>query len=143
LMTRLLVEANRPYIIPRRNNMLMKITTTILSGMLVLTTFGIQSIRAQTDKQTAKIRGKVFKYGLAKKVVVKLKDKSKFKGYISKIEKDTFTVTDKANKDTTFSYSEVNVVRKSGVPVGVWIGVGAAAAVGALVLIIYGCHARC
>jgi len=121
----------------------MKIITVMLSVLLMFTQLGIQTLVAQSDAKTAKIRAKVYKYGLAKKVVVKLKDKSKFKGYISKIEKDSFTVTDKANQETKFSYSDVNVIRKSGVPVGVWIAVGAAASVGTLFLIIYGCHARC
>jgi len=115
--------------------MLTKIMTTILSGMLIFSTLGIQAVIAQSDAKTSKIRAKVYKYGLAKKVVIKLKDKTKFKGSISKIEKDTFTVTDKAGKDTTFSYSEVIQVKKSGVPVGVWIAIGAAAAVGTILLV--------
>ena len=122
--------------------MLIKITTTILSGMLVLTSFGVQSIHAQTDKQTAKIRAKVYKYGLAKKVTVKLKDKSKLKGTISKIENDTFTVKDTGGNVTSLSYSEVNQVKKSGVPAGVWIAIGVAAAVGTILLVTIGKRCR-
>ena len=122
-------------------NMFIKIITTVLSGMLIFNTLGIQEVIAQSDAKTSKIREKVYKYGIAKKVLVKMKDKSKFKGSISKIEKDTFTVKDKAGKDTTFSYSEVIQVKKSGVHYGVWIAVGAAAVVGAIVLI--GLSKRC
>ncbi len=116
-------------------NMFIKIITTVLSGMFIFNTLGIQEVIAQSDAKTSKIREKVYKYGLAKKVLVKLKDKTKFKGSISKIEKEAFKVTDKAGKESTFSYSEVIQVKKSGVPVGVWIAIGAAAAVGTILLV--------
>ena len=132
----------------------------MISGTLLFTMLGIQQITAQTDKktvnarsgmnrysvakmdstkymETAKIRNKINKYGVGKKVSVKLRDKTKYKGAITKIEQDTFTITNKAGQATTISFDEVDRVSKSGVPFGVWIAVGAGAAVGAILLISY------
>jgi len=113
------------------------IMTTILAGTLVLTTLGIASVQAQTDKQTVKIRTKVYKYGIGKKVSVKTQDKTKFKGAITKIEKDTFTVSSKSGSKRTFSYSEVAKVSKTGLGKGSWIAIGAAAAVGVIVAVVW------
>lgn len=116
--------------------MLNKIVTAMLMGVLLSTTLGVQSVFGQTNGQTGKIRSQVYKFGIGKKVEVRLRDKTKFKGTINKIEKDSFTVSNKSGKENVFAYNEVDRVKKSGLSSGVWIAIGAGAAIGAVILIL-------
>ena len=72
---------------------------------------------AQTDVDAAKTRSKVqtLSVNRDKKVEVKLRDNTKYKGYISAIESDSFSLTDsKTGTSQKFAYAEVDDVKKVG-----------------------------
>ena len=91
----------------------------------------------QGDAASDKVKANVAKRGTGPKakVAVKLKDKTKVKGYISQSGNDSFTVTDsKTGQVRTLAYSDVSEVKKSGgmslaakIGIGVGIGLGAVA----------------
>jgi hypothetical protein len=91
--------------------------------------------RAQTApdfQEIAKIRAAVQKLGVGRdaRVEVKLRDKTKLKGYISAAEQDSFTLADsKTGSTQNISYTEVDQVKKhhSGLSTRSWIIVGAIA----------------
>ena len=91
--------------------------------------------RAQTApefQETSKIRAAVQKLGIGRdaRVEVKLRDKTKLKGYISAAEQDSFTLTDsKTGSTQAVSYAEVDQVKKhhGGLSTRSWIIIGAVA----------------
>ena len=111
----------------------------MLSGILIFTTFGFQSIQAQTvtDTEAEKARVKVRKIGVGQnaRVEVKLRDNTKLKGYISQASDDSFTVTDsKMGTTQTVAYSDVTQVKKPGGLSGRTLGIIGAVAVAAVVI---------
>lgn len=93
---------------------------------------------AKNAELTAKIKTKVAKFGAGEKskVKVELRNETKLKGYISAIETDSFTVTDKKTGATTkVDYAQVKKVNRPGLPVGAKIAIVAAIAVPAIVLL--------
>jgi hypothetical protein len=91
--------------------------------------------RAQTApdfQETAKTRAAVQKLGVGRdaRVEVKLRDKTKLKGYISAAEQDSFTLIDsKTGSTQTVSYVEVDQVKRhrGGISTRSWIIIGAVA----------------
>ena len=84
----------------------------------------------------SKVKTQVQERGTGEKSTVKitLRDKTEVKGYISKIEADSFQVTDKkTGKVSTVTYDAVDRVRGGGLSRGtkiaIWVGVGAAVAI--------------
>ena len=91
---------------------------------LIVLTFnfaGGRLVFAQTQsdkdaKKIQKIKTKVADYGTGEKskVKVELRNQTKIKGYISAIENDSFTVTDKKTGSTTkIDYAEVKNVNRN------------------------------
>jgi hypothetical protein len=119
--------------------MFRRIFATILSGMLLVTAFGLQHVGAQAtnDQATEKIRAKVQKMGVGvnARVEVRLRDNTQLKGYITDANQDSFTVVDsRTGSSNTVSYADTSTVKKagSGISAKTWIILGAAA-VGAAV----------
>ena len=115
--------------------MFKRIFVSILSVMLLASSFGMQSVWAQTTDAefAARARAKVASLGVGRnvRVEVKLRDKTTLKGYISAAEQDSFTVADsKTGSTSTVLYAEVSEVKKSngGLSTKIWIIIGAAAA---------------
>jgi hypothetical protein len=105
----------------------------MLSGLILFTAFGFQNVSAQggTDQAVERIRNKVQKIGTGgnARVEVKLRDNSQFKGYVSSIEQDSFTVVEKGTGSSkSVSYTDTAAVKKagSGVSTKTWIIIGAA-----------------
>lgn len=89
----------------------------VLSVMLCLTAFGLRTARAQTAPDAGKTRSEVAKLGVGSKarVEVRLRDKTKVKGYVSAAGQDSFNVTDRKTGETrTVAYAEVSKVRRPG-----------------------------
>ena len=91
--------------------------------------------RAQTSEaqatQTARASVQTMGVNTDRRVVVKLHDKTKVKGYITRMDQDSFTVTDsKTGASQTLSYSDVHDVKKasSGWSTKNWLILGAVAA---------------
>jgi hypothetical protein len=109
----------------------------ILSGMLIVTAFGIRQAGAQTAGEKPpiidKTRAKVERIGIGQdaRVEVKLRDNTKLKGYISAADQDTFSVTDrKTGAARTIAYSDAAEVKKhgGGLSTRSWIIIGGVAA---------------
>lgn len=94
--------------------------------------------RAQSDPAAEKVKAAVAKRGTGPKakVTVKLKDKTKLKGYISDAAGDSFTLSDsKTGQARTLAYSDVAEVKKQGgMSLAAKIGIGVGAGLGALAL---------
>lgn len=112
----------------------------ILSGILLVTAFGFQHVRAQSannDQAAEKIRAKVQQIGVGgnARVEVRLRDNTKLKGYINDADHDAFTIVDsKTGASKTVSYADASAVKKAGggLSAKTWIILGATA-VGAVV----------
>src|SRR5712692_253531 len=118
----------------------MKVTSLLLVSLLVWNGAvfadqaapapGTTQVQAQETPQAAKVKAKVQKRGIGEKsrIKAKLVDGSEVKGYISKIEETSFTVTDrKTGQTTTIPYADVQKIRGLGFSKG---GVIALVAVG-------------
>ena len=99
-------------------------------------TSGTTQVQTQETAQAAKVRTKVQNRGTGKnsRVQAKLKNGTETKGYISKIEETSFTVTDKkTGQATTVPYADVQKIRGPGLSKG---GVIALVAVGGAVVVL-------
>ena len=101
----------------------------------------LQIISAQTNADNAveKIKADVLKRGTGEKskVVVKMKDGTKLKGYISQTGADSFSLTDSKTRQTNaVAYRDIAEVKKQGWSKGakIALGVGIAAAVTVVVI---------
>lgn len=116
--------------------------------MLLLLVFNLTGGRIvfaqETDSEAArdaqKVKEKVAKFGKNEKIVVHRRDKTKITGYLTAIEADSFTITEKnSGAATRFSYTDVKKVSSSGASKALTIGViGGLAAVATIVLVIFG-----
>jgi hypothetical protein len=126
----------------------MKIVSLLLGTLLVYNPVdlaaqaapapGTAQVQTQETPQAAKIKAKVQKRGIGKKSLVraKLVNGTDVKGYISKIEETSFTVTDKrSGQTTTIPYADVQKIRGPGWSKTDTIVVSAVAA-GVLVLVL-------
>lgn len=90
-----------------------------------------QARERQNTAAIAKARVQEIAAGKRSVVYVKLRDGTQLRGYISQIENDSFTITDKAtNQTTSVSYRDVVILKgkapsstRSKVLIGVGIGV--------------------
>ena len=99
----------------------------------------------QRDAAAEKVKAAVAKRGTGPKakVTVKLKDKTKLKGYISNAGGDSFTLSEtKTGQARTFAYTDVAEVKKQGgMSLAAKIGIGVGAGIGALGLTyLIACH---
>ena len=106
----------------------------------------IAQAQGQPDK-TASVQAQVRKIGTGESSVVrvKLKDGTEHRGYLSQIENDSFTITDKAtNKATSVSYGDVRSLKGKGLPTAakVLIAVGIGVCITAGVLAYLVTHAK-
>jgi hypothetical protein len=90
---------------------------------------GTTQVQTQETPHAAKIKAKVQKRGIGEnsRLKVKLVNGAEVKGYISKIEETSFTVTDKkTGQTTTVPYADVQKIRGPGFSNGnkILIGVG-------------------
>ncbi len=109
----------------------MKVVSLMLASLLVCEGAGFagqatpttEASQGQTQEtpQAAKIKTKVQKRGIGEKsqVKVKLANWTEVKGYVSKIEESSFTVTDKkTGQTTTVPYADVQKIRGPGLSKG-------------------------
>jgi hypothetical protein len=99
----------------------------------------------QGDAAAQKVKAAVAKRGTGPKakVTVKLKDKTKLKGYINNASGDSFTLSEaKTGQVRTFAYTDVAEVKKQGgMSLAAKIGIGVGAGIGALGLTyLIACH---
>jgi hypothetical protein len=121
-----------------------KCLSIVFIGLLVFSA-NLQIVFAQTvaDKTVEKIKADVTRRGTGEKskVVVRLKDGTKLKGYISRTGEDSFDLIDsKTRQSTTVSYDKVTKIKRQGLSTGakiaIGIGVGAAATIAVLAIVV-------
>ncbi len=122
--------------------MIKKCLSLIFIGSLAfVANLQIISAQSNTDNAVEKVKADVFRRGTGEKskVVVKMKDSTKLKGFISQAGENSFDLTAPKNKQTTaITYRDVAQVEKQGLSKGakIAIGVGIAAAVTVVVIAI-------
>ena len=77
-------------------------------------------------KHAAKIKAAVNKLGVGKDslVKIKLRDKTKVKGYISEIVDENFTVVDTKGEAHVIAYSNAKQIRGNNLHTGAWVAIG-------------------
>jgi len=120
-------------------------------GLVILVIYAGNSLLVPTiatawqgDVAAEKVIADVAKRGTGPKakVNVKLKDRSKVKGYISQAGNDSFTLTDsKTGQARTLAYADVGEVKKQGgLSLAAKIGIGVGIGFGALaIIVVIGC----
>jgi hypothetical protein len=125
--------------------MFKKNLSLIIVGSLLLSLFATPAALARTKEEkeaalAAKVKDGVAKLGAGvdAKISVKLRDKTKLKGYVSRIEEESFFITDaKTGAETRVAYGDVTQAKGNNISTGAVIGIAAAVAVGVTLLVIY------
>ena len=114
--------------------MFRKVFSISLSTILLLVPLSFRSAKAQTsnDGEADQFRTKLEKIGVgpSSRIEVKLRDGKKAKGYVSKLETDSFDVTESNSGATqTIAFAHVTQIKKlnSGPSKRTWAIIGAAA----------------
>ena len=125
--------------------MFKKNLSLFIVGSLLFSLFAAPAALAKTKEEkeaalAAKVKDGVAKLGAGvdAKISVKLRNKSKLKGYISRIEEEAFFITDaKTGAETRVAYGDVTQAKGNNISTGAIIGIAAAVAVGVTLLVIY------
>jgi len=132
--------------------MFKKNLSLLLIGSLLLSLFAAPPALAKTKEEkaaaaaekaaalAAKVKAGVAKLGASKdtKISVKLRNKTKLKGYISSIEEEAFVIADsKTGAETRVAYSDVTQAKGNNLSSGAIIAISAGIAVGATLLVLY------
>ena len=123
----------------KRNLALMLVGALIFSFSAAPTTLAKSKAEKEADF-TAKVKASIAKLGVgrAARVEVKLRDKTKLKGFISEASADSFTVTDlKTDAATEVPYPNVTQVKGNNLSTGATIAIAVGAAVGITLLVLY------
>ena len=114
--------------------MIKKYLATLVSVCLIAVSLSLtQTASAQSTAGAEQTRSKVqaLSVNRDKKVEVKLRDKTNYKGYITEVQPDSFTLKDaKTSNLQKFSYAEVEDVKKvgGGISTKTWIIIAGVAA---------------
>jgi len=123
----------------KRNLSLLLISSLVFSLALAPTAFA--KPRAEKEAEfTAKVKTGIAKLGVGRdaRVEVKLRDKTKLKGYITETTAETFSVTDlKTGEATVVAYPNVAQVKGNNLSTGAIIAISVGAAVGVTLLVIW------
>ena len=125
--------------------MFKKNLSLFLAGSLLLSLFAAPAALARTKEEkeaalAAKVKAGVAKLGAGvdANISVKLRDKTKLKGHVSRIEEEAFFITDaKTGAETRVAYGDVTQAKGNNLSTGAIIAISAGVAVGVTLLIIY------
>lgn len=118
--------------------MLKKYASLILVGLIINLFFSSFAFAQDTEtRATEKIKIKIAKVDIGGKTIeVKLKDKTKVKGYITEIKDDQFVLVSKKNgASTNISYDQA---QKVNIPLTTLQKVGIGVAIAGLAIVVYG-----
>jgi small nuclear ribonucleoprotein (snRNP)-like protein len=123
-----------------KENFMFKKYFTLILTVLVFNLFLSTSAFANTkeDKFAAKVKNEIAKLGTGTdaRIEVKLRDKTKLKGYISQVNENSFIIVEDATKTPTeVSYQNTKQAKGSNLPLGVKIAIGVAVVFLALLLL--------
>jgi hypothetical protein len=125
--------------------MITKNLSLFLVASLILSLFAAPPVLAKTkEEKEAALAAKV-KAGIAKlgagvdaKISVKLRNKTKLKGYVSRIEEDAFVIADaKTSAETRVAYGDITQVKGHNLSTGAKIAIAIGIAAGVIVLVMY------
>lgn len=125
--------------------MFKKNLSLLLAASLMLSLLAVPSALAKTKEEkeaalAAKVKAGVAKLGAGKdtKISVKLRNKTKLKGYVSRIEEEVFVIADaKTGAETRVAYGDVTQAKGNNLSTGAIIAIAAGVAVGVTLLVIY------
>jgi sRNA-binding regulator protein Hfq len=120
--------------------MLKRFLPVILSGLLVFGSAPLVFAQTNIDGNPEKIKAVVAKRGVneKKRIRVKMLNGVKMKGYISRIDDDSFTLAiSKTRQPVVIAYRDAEKIESGGLAVGARVGIIVGAAVGATLLVIY------
>ena len=121
----------------------MKKLLTMMVACLVLGAVSVRPVAASSNaEKEARFAGKV-KLGVEKlgagrdtRVEIKLRDKTRLKGYVSEIAENEFVVTDvKTGTSNKVAYGDVKQIKGNNMSTGAKIAIGVSVAVGLILLI--------
>ena len=93
--------------------MFRRILSSVIVSLLLHTFVCINSVSASSDSEKVKASIRKIYVGQQAQVEIKLRDKTKMKGYISEIGDDTFILTDsRTGTATAIAYSNVEQVKQ-------------------------------
>jgi hypothetical protein len=122
----------------------MKKLLTMIVACLVLSAVSVRPVAASSNlEKEVRFAGKV-KSGIEKlgsgpdtRIEVKLRDKTRLKGYISEIGETEFVVTDaKTGASNKVAYANVAQVKGNNMSTGAKIGIGIGIGVGLTILVV-------
>jgi hypothetical protein len=125
--------------------MFKKNVSLFLAASLLLSIFTAPSALAKTKEEkeaalAAKMKAGVAKLGAGKdtKISVKLRNSTKLKGYVSRIEEESFVIADaKTGPETNVPYGDVTQVKGKNLSTGAIIAISAGVAAGVTLLVIW------
>lgn len=121
----------------------MKKLLTMMVACLMLGTVSVRPVAASSNaEKEARFAGKV-KVGVEKlgsgrdaRVEIKLRNKTRLKGYVSEIGENEFVVTDvKTGASNKVAYGDVKQIKGNNLSTGAKIAIGVSVAVGLILLI--------
>jgi hypothetical protein len=122
----------------------MKKLLTMMVACLVVSAVSVRPVAASSNtEKEARFAGKV-KLGIEKlgsgsetRVEVKLRDKTRLKGYISEISENEFVITDvKTGAVNKVAYADVKQIKGNNMSTGAKIGIGIAIGAGITILVL-------
>jgi len=118
----------------------MKNCALLLVAVLMFNNVAVAQVTQPQDaSQATKVKAEVHRRGVGEKsrVKVRLRNKTEVRGYISKIEDESFDVTErKTGQVKTIRYADVEKVQGAGLSTGAKIGLIAGLGVAVVALVI-------
>lgn len=119
-----------------------KFTSILLIALLANVAYPSRTYASdKQDKEVRfakKIKGEIEKLGTGPdaRIEVKLRDKTRVKGYVSEVRFESFTIVDdKVGSSTTLTYPQVKQVKGNNLSTGAKIAIGVGITVGVLVIL--------
>jgi len=121
----------------------MKKLLTMMVACLVVSAVSVRPVAASSNAEkevrfAGKVKLGVEKFGSGRdtRVEVKLRDKTRLKGYVSEIGENEFVVTDvKTGASNKVAYADVKQIKGNNMSTGAKIAIGVSIAVGLILLI--------
>ncbi len=117
----------------------------LLIGALLMSLFIVPSAFAKTKEEkaaefAAKVKTEIAKLGTGPdvRIEVKLRDKTKLKGYISKVGEDSFVIADvKTGAETNVPYPAVTKANGKNMSTGAIVAISVLAGVGVVLIVLW------
>jgi hypothetical protein len=119
------------------------VAVSILHLMFAAPSFSSQKQHHKETEFAARIQAGILSLGTGEEAIVKLKlrDKTRLKGYISAAGSDSFTVTDpETGTSTQVAYPKVKEVKGNNLTKGTKISIGVLVGIGIVVMILLSAH---